>query len=197
MRRRMFVLSTVYTKHYKPWLFCLFITVNNLLSISIIVILVHSFTVDFILYIFMTERLWVDVLNFFDVKYCVYNFFSNEARSVFISWNVSWVCALLYVMLPVTHTYTHTRLLQLQCWVLSQCTTLCLQCTLQTDGWRQFMTTWTRGYVSIFHQTKLLHIPVAQFHSNNQLKCQREEFSLCVLDIFRFIFLCCNTICHI
>ena len=53
-----FVLSTVYTRHLKQWLYCILLHSQQYFCLfQQLVIVVHSFTVDFYyIYIFMTER---------------------------------------------------------------------------------------------------------------------------------------------
>ena len=80
-------------------------TVNNLLFISIIVIVVH-FTVDVIIIVIIIIIIYIYFYEWetrVDVLPCTilckyFFFFSNKARSVFISWNVTWVCVFLLCM---------------------------------------------------------------------------------------------------
>lgn len=91
-----FVLSTVYTRHLKQWLYCIFlhnrqsfVYFNNCnCSSSFYCRLYYIIYIN--IYIFMTDRpgwkFWIYEL--FYVQYCVNNF-SNKTRCVFISWNVT------------------------------------------------------------------------------------------------------------
>jgi len=156
----------------------------------------------------------MDVLNFFHVQYCVNIcccfFFQSKKCIYFLECHL---CFLLYVMLPVflSHDNKHTNSEGTKTKSTESdfdtSVELKLDAPLPASRVRYTLTAggnlWQLGPVEMspYFISRSCSIYDAHFYSSNQLNCQRGSFVrsilFCVRDVFGFIFLCCNTICHI